>query len=89
MTTGMGYDAYSTYAGVTSAAFLGVLVLFAKPRQNTVLKCAWLGLLALLLVPQAGSVLNGISYVSNRWVWAFTMLEAFILARVCPRHNGV
>ena len=35
MTTGMGYDAYSTYAGVTSAAFLGVLVLFAKPRQNT------------------------------------------------------
>lgn len=84
MTTGMGYDAYSTYAGVTSAAFLGVLVLFAKPRQNTVLKCAWLGLLALLLVPQAGSVLNGISYVSNRWVWAFTMLEAFILARVCP-----
>ena len=50
MTTGMGYDAYSTYAGVTSAAFLGVLVLFAKPRQNTVLKCAWLGLLALLLV---------------------------------------
>ena len=48
------------------------------------LKCAWLGLLALLLVPQAGSVLNGISYVSNRWVWAFTMLEAFILARVCP-----
>ena len=84
MTTGMGYDAYSTYAGVTSAAFLGVLVLFAKPRQNTVLKCAWLGLLALLLVPQAGSVLNGISYVSNRWVWTFTMLEAFILARVCP-----
>ena len=84
MTTGMGYDAYSTYAGVTSAAFLGVLVLFARPRQNTVLKCAWLGLLALLLVPQAGSVLNGISYVSNRWVWAFTMLEAFILARVCP-----
>lgn len=69
---------------MTSAAFLGVLVLFAKPRQNTVLKCAWLGLLALLLVPQAGSVLNGISYVSNRWVWAFTMLEAFILARVCP-----
>ena len=28
--------------------------------------------------------MNGISYVSNRWVWAFTMLEAFILARVCP-----
>lgn len=69
---------------MTSAAFLGVLVLFAKPRQNTVLKCAWLGLLARCWCLQAGSVLNGISYVSNRWVWAFTMLEAFILARVCP-----
>ena len=30
MTTGMGYDAYSTYAGVTSAAFLGVLVLVCQ-----------------------------------------------------------
>ena len=75
--------------GLTSAAFLGVLVLFAKPRQNTVLKCAWLGLLALLLVPQAGSVLNGISYVSNRWVWGVHHAGSLYPGAGLPRHNGV
>lgn len=84
MTTTMEYDAYSSYTGITAVAFLGVLVLFARPRRHTILKAAWLAMLALLLVPQAGSLLNGLSYVSNRWVWAFAMLEAFILARVCP-----
>lgn len=84
LTTGMSFDAYSTYMGTTAVAFLGVLVLFSVPRRNTVLKCAWLGLLAMLLIPQVGSLLNGGSYVSNRWVWAFLILEAFILARVFP-----
>lgn len=84
LTTGMGCDAYSSYAGVTAAAFLGVLVLFARRGRDRWLKLAWAGLFALLLIPRAGSALNGFSYVSNRWVWAFTMLEAFILARVCP-----
>ena len=63
MTTGMGYDAYSTYAGVTSAAFLGVLVLFAKPRQNTVLKCAWLGLLAVFVLAADGVSRRGVQAV--------------------------
>ena len=34
MTTGMGYDAYSTYAGVTSAAFLGVCQAAAEHRAQ-------------------------------------------------------
>lgn len=38
------------------------------------------GLLNLfLLVPFAGHVLNGFSYVSNRWIWAYGMMIAYIL----------
>lgn len=88
MTTGMGYDAYSTYAGVTSAAFLGVLVLFAKPRQNTVLKCAWLGLAGPAAGAAGGSVLNGISYVSTVGVGVHHAGSLYPGAGL-PRHNGV
>ncbi|MGN0975838.1 MAG: YfhO family protein [Gemmiger sp.] len=84
LTTGAGFDTYSTYIGISAVAFLAVLVLFARRKKDAVLKFAWLGMLAMMLLPWAGRVLNGFSYVQNRWVWAFAMLEAFILARVCP-----
>lgn len=76
-------DEYSTYIGITAVAFLGVLVLFAK-KGSRLLKAAWLCCIAIMLTPWAGKVLNGFSYMQNRWVWAFALLEAFMLARVCP-----
>ncbi len=43
------------------------------------------GLLNLfLLVPFAGHVLNGFSYVSNRWIWAYGMMIAYILVKAYP-----
>lgn len=85
LTTTAQYDAYSTYCGVTAAAVLGVLVLFACRGRDTILKAAWLVCLALMCLPAAGRLLNGFSYAQNRWVWAFILLESFILARVAPR----
>ena len=61
---------------------LRALLLERLPKRTFLV--LWQVALARLLVPQAGSVLNGISYVSNLWVCAATMLEAFMLARVCP-----
>ena len=44
-----------------------------------------LGLLNLfLLVPFAGHVLNGFSYVSNRWIWAYGMMIAYIFVKAYP-----
>ena len=85
LTTSDIYEGYCTYAGITAVAVLGVMVLFARRKQNTVLKAAWLVMLAFMLLPWAGKALNGFTYMQNRWVWAFAMLEAFILARVCPQ----
>ena len=84
LTTAGKVDEYSTYCGISAVAVLAVMILFARRRQNTILKAAWLILLAMLMTPWAGKILNGFSYMQNRWVWAFAMLEAFILARVCP-----
>ncbi len=84
LTTAGKVDEYSTYCGISAVAVLAVMILFARRRQNTVLKAAWLIFLAMLMTPWAGKILNGFSYMQNRWVWAFAMLEAFILARVCP-----
>lgn len=84
LTTAGKVDEYSTYCGISAVAILAVMILFARRRQNTVLKAAWLVFLAMLMTPWAGKILNGFSYMQNRWVWAFAMLEAFILARVCP-----
>lgn len=85
LTTAGKVDEYSTYCGITAAAVLGVMILFARKKQNTVLKAAWLIFLAMMMTPWAGKALNGFSYMQNRWVWAFAMLEAFILARVCSK----
>lgn len=84
LTTSAHVDSYSTYNGITAAAVLAVAVLFARRRRETHLKWAWLALLAFQLIPWAGVALNGFSYMQNRWVWAFILLEAFIFARLCP-----
>ena len=84
LSTSAAFDGYSTYCGVTAAAVLAVLALFALPKRHRLLKAAWAACLVLMMLPAAGRVLNGFSYVQNRWVWAFAMLEAFVLARLWP-----
>ena len=34
--------------------------------------------------PFAGHVLNGFSYVSNRWIWVYGMLIAYIFVKIYP-----
>ena len=56
-------------AGYSAVAMAGVFVLFSRKKKYLDLKLGF-GLLNLfLLVPFAGHVLNGFSYVSNRWIW--------------------
>ena len=71
-------------AGYTAIAMTGVFVLFAKKKSNTALKAGFLLLNVFLLVPFAGHVLNGFSYVSNRWIWAYGMLIAYIFVKIYP-----
>ena len=71
-------------AGYTAISMTGVFVLFAKKKSNTALKAGFLLLNVFLLVPFAGHVLNGFSYVSNRWIWVYGMLIAYIFVKIYP-----
>lgn len=71
-------------AGYTAVAMTGVFVLFSKRKKNTALKWGFVLLNIFLLLPFAGHVLNGFSYVSNRWIWAYGMMIAYIFVKTYP-----
>ena len=70
--------------GYSAVAMAGVFVLFSKKKKYTQLKWAFVMMNVFLLLPFAGHVLNGFSYVSNRWVWAYGMLIAYIFVKAYP-----
>ena len=71
-------------AGYTAVSLAGVFVLFSKKEKYTALKAGFVLLNVFLLLPYAGHVLNGLSYVSNRWIWAYGMLIAYIFVKIYP-----
>ncbi len=71
-------------AGYSAVAMAGVFVLFSKKKKHTLLKAGFLMLNLFLLLPFAGHVLNGFSYVSNRWIWAYGMMIAYIFVKAYP-----
>lgn len=64
---------------------LAVFLLFCRRGQRRALKIAFLLLTALLLFPLCGRALNGFSYATNRWCWAYSFLSCFILADLWPQ----
>ncbi len=70
---------YQTYMGFSSIALIAILLLFMKRKQNKHLKTAFISTTAMLLIPAFGYLFNGFSYIANRWIWAYSMLVAYIL----------
>ena len=56
-----------------------VILLFSKRGSKGVLKALFVTGVVFLAFPIFGHILNGFSYVSNRWCFAFAMLTAYIL----------
>lgn len=48
------------------------------------LRIGYILLTLMMLVPLAGKVMNGFGYVSNRWNYAYAMLNAYILVCMIP-----
>lgn len=71
-------------AGYSAVAMAGVFVLFSRKQKYLELKWGFALLNLFLLVPFAGHVLNGFSYVSNRWIWAYGMMIAYIFVKAYP-----
>lgn len=62
-----------------SAAFLGLLV-FRKQNRQDMWLLVWFGILSLVLwIPLGGLAMNGMSYVSHRWLFGYGFAMALLL----------
>ncbi|MBO6266409.1 MAG: YfhO family protein [Acidaminococcaceae bacterium] len=78
--SGYGSSGYWNYMGYGGFALLSVFVFLINwKKQDCVLKVLFLLLTAFLLLPKAGLLLNGLSYVSNRWIWAYSFVVALVV----------
>lgn len=68
-----------TILGFMAPALLAIFLLFGRRKRNTALKISFLILTGMLWIPFFGRVLNGFSYVSNRWCWIYAALISYIL----------
>lgn len=71
-----------TYLEYVSIALLALLFLFLLRKKHTGLKIGILLATFFLLFPAAGYALNGFAYPSNRWIWGYSFLIAYILVAV-------
>ena len=76
--------AYSLYLGFSAPALLAVLLLFKKRKQHVLLKALFLIGMAVILLPIFGQIFNGLSYMSNRWSFAFAFLMSYIMVVMWP-----
>lgn len=63
---------------------LAVFLMFYKKKQYILMKSLFIIALIISLFPTLGRAFNGFSYITNRWVWAFALICAYILALLWP-----
>lgn len=72
-----------TVTGFAPLTLISALVLFRR-KGNTYLKVLVVLETLFLLVPVVGKLLNGFSYIANRWVWGYALLLSFTTAVMFP-----
>ncbi len=80
---------YWTFICFTPGVVLAVFLLFCRRKEHRALKIAFLLLTALLLLPVCGRMLNGFSYATNRWCWAYSFLCCVILVVLWPEFMAI
>ena len=78
---------YWTCLGFGGIGLVCVLLLILdtdREKKLLDLRLAIAGMLLLTVLPSAGAALNGFSYPSNRWTWAFALLAGYITAVMVP-----
>ena len=76
---------YWTHLGYTPLGLIAVFVLWIrKDRKYLPYKIAFVMCVLFMMIPAVGSLMNAGSYVTNRWIWAFSMLVAYIFVVIYP-----
>lgn len=71
-----------TYLGYTPISLICIYAIFTKrKKEDNTLKILFIILTVFVSFPIFGHILNGMSYVSNRWIWAYSLLVCMMIAK--------
>jgi len=73
-----------TFLSFTPIAFVSAIFLFFKRKMYQPIKIGLIVLTCIVLFPLGGYIMNGFSYVNNRWMFGYGFLAAFVTARMLP-----
>ncbi len=79
-----GNNSYWTCLGFSSFSVIAIACLFLKKKQYKELKVGFVLLTVMLCIPYIGKVMNGFSYICNRWAWGYAGLIAYIVVKMVP-----
>lgn len=67
----------NVYMGFTAAGAAAVVLLFMQKKKHGFLKAAFITATLLMMFPVCSKVINGFSYVCNRWSWIYGLIAAY------------
>jgi len=79
-----GNAGYWTCLGYTVLGVSALVMLFLKRKKHVDLAAAFLLGMILMCVPYLGHVMNGFSYVANRWNFGFGFVMAYLIVVMTP-----
>lgn len=81
----IGGTGYWSELGYTGLILIAVIFLLSNRKKYLGLRIGFVFMTLLVLLPYAGLILNGGSYVINRYMWAYSMLVSFIAVKMYPQ----
>lgn len=78
-------DTFWTCMGFAVPVLLAVLLMFKTRKKYRTLKLYFIICAVIMIIPFFGQVLNGFSYMCNRWIYSFAMLCSYILVCMMPK----
>ena len=81
----IGGAGYWSELGYTGLILIAVIFLLSNRKKYLGLRLGFVLMTLMALIPYAGLVLNGGSYVINRYMWAYSMLVSFIAVKMYPQ----
>ena len=66
-----------------------VILLFLQKHEYFRTKLEFILLTTGLCIPYFGKIMNGFGYTSNRWVWAYALLVAYMVALAMPLFRNI